>query len=93
MATISLSDPYFEVANYSQVTSRTCFFFFSLSPPFVFLVVGGRGLLWLLWASLSLSLFWVVRCVVCMNANIRQREGVAYETAPPNVIVTIVFGD
>ena len=52
--TLSHLDPYIEVATYSQVTSRTCFFF---PTPFVFLVVVGLGWLWLLWASFSLSFF------------------------------------
>ena len=50
--TISHYDPYFEDATYTKVAARPCFFFFPTS--FVFLVVVGRGLSCLFWASLSL---------------------------------------
>ena len=57
-------------------------FAFVLRPTsFVFLVVVGLGFLWSLWASLSLSRWF--GCAVSMSAVIRQRKGVAYQTAPP----------
>ena len=65
-------------------------FVFVLRPTsFVFLVVVGLGLLWSLWVSLSLSRWF--GCAVSMNAVIRQREGVAYQTAPPLFIAIIYY--
>ena len=67
------------------------FFFFSDAVR-----LSGGGWSWLvvvaLGLSLSLSLLsWWLCCAVSMNAVIRQREGVAYKTAPPIIIIIIVF--
>ena len=69
-ATVSHYDPYFEDTTYTKVSARTCFF----SPTsFVFLVVVGRGLLCLLWASLSLSLLvvWLHGLLACRDQTER----------------------
>ena len=62
---------------------------FFLSTSLVSLVVVGCGLLCLIWASLSLSRWF--GCIGCLHARISQREGVAYKTAPPFIIIIIVF--
>ena len=49
--TLSHLDPYIEVATYSQVTSRTCFFFFSDAVR-----LSGGGWSWLVVVAVGLSL-------------------------------------
>ena len=75
---------------YVAVARCPCRVFFLL----VSLVVVGLVLSWLFWASLPLSLslwFYAGALWVCMHVSERERDGVAYKTAPPFIIIIIVF--